>query len=59
MFGTKKTYRNALDWIGCAFGVDYCNKKHKYNDQSFKAPSKDYTAGYKYGWTNEGCPPYK
>jgi len=45
---------NAEFNIGCTSGVFDCNKKHTYNDQD-KTPNKDYTTGYKYGWTHEGC----
>ena len=44
--------------VGCQYGVHDCSHKIKYNDQPIKGSDKDYTAGYKYGWANEGCPPH-
>ena len=41
--------------IGCNFGIHDCIHKIKYNDKA-KTPDKDYTEGYKYGWSHSGCP---
>ncbi len=50
----KVTGHNAEWGIGCNFGVHDCTNKHTYDDKA-KKPDKDYTAGYKYGWSHSGC----
>jgi hypothetical protein len=54
LFNCDKVIGNAKFNVRCNFSVSYCSKKRTYNDQA-KTPNKDYTAGYKYGWTYEGC----